>query len=289
MTLSIAEKLARPVARAMRRRAMRWYVLCTVVSTFAGAAAAFFVKVLPRDANWRVTCGNDSGGWWNRGELLRSAVSRCARRGSGAGHAASVPRRARADEPGRTRTCMTGLTVKEAADIVAVLCARRRRVRRGRANRPAKSRDVFIGRLSVFRREGADMGMVRSHEISSRRAFSLPFFSKYGKNIGLPQKHEMREPPRPAIGRVAGLLESPTAFARRVAKGRAVRSRFPPGRLARRVSLPAASRVALPPPDPSGGLVARAVGGAPARPSPRWTRATASRNFSRPSRRRRRS
>ena len=57
MTLSIAEKLARPVARAMRRRAMRWYVLCTVVSTFAGAAAAFFVKVLPRDANWRVTCG----------------------------------------------------------------------------------------------------------------------------------------------------------------------------------------------------------------------------------------
>lgn len=79
-------------------------------------------------------------------------------------------------------------------------------------------------------------------------------------------KHEMREPPRPAIGRVAGLLESPTAFARRVAKGRAVRSRFPPGRLARRVSLPAASRVALPPPDPSGGLVARAVGGAPRAP-----------------------
>lgn len=176
MTLSIAEKLARPVARAMRRRAMRWYVLCTVVSTFAGAAAAFFVKVLPRDANWRVTCGNDSGGGRNRGERVRSAVSRCARRGSGAGHAASVPRRARADEPGRTRTCMTGLTVKEAADIVAVLCARRRRVRRGRANRPAKSRDVFIRGDSACFVERSGYGMVRSHEISSRRAFSLLFF-----------------------------------------------------------------------------------------------------------------
>ena len=66
--------------------------------------------------------------------------------------------------------------------------------------------------------------------------FQSAFFFQYGKNTGLPQKHEMREPPRPAIGRVAGLLESPTAFARRVAKGRAVRSRFPP----------AASRVAFP-------------------------------------------
>ena len=45
----------------MRLEAMRWYVLCTVVSTIAGAAAAFCVKVLPRDANWRVTCGNDGG------------------------------------------------------------------------------------------------------------------------------------------------------------------------------------------------------------------------------------
>lgn len=43
----------------MRVEAMLVYVLCTVVSTFAGTAAAFFVKVLPRDANWRVTCGND--------------------------------------------------------------------------------------------------------------------------------------------------------------------------------------------------------------------------------------
>jgi hypothetical protein len=52
----------------MRLEAMLWYVLCTVVSTFAGAAAAFCVKVLPRDANWRVTCGNDGGSGRNRGE-----------------------------------------------------------------------------------------------------------------------------------------------------------------------------------------------------------------------------
>jgi hypothetical protein len=77
-------------------------------------------------------------------DALGGVQTRASRRRNGERHAASVPRHARADEPGRTHTCMTGLTVKEAADIVAVLCARRRRVRRGRTNRPAKSRDVFI-------------------------------------------------------------------------------------------------------------------------------------------------
>lgn len=235
MTLSIAEKLARPVARAMRRRAMRWYVLCTVVSTFAGAAAAFFVKVLPRDANWRVTCGNDSGGWRNRGELLRSAVSRCARRGSGAGHAASVPRRARADEPGRTRTCMTGLTVKEAADIVAVLCARRRRVRRGRANRPAKSRDVFIrGDSACFvEKERIWYGEESRNFVATR--FQSAFFFQSGKNTGLQNTRceSLRVPPLVA----SRVSSSPRRRSREESRR---------GEPFARVSLPAASRVAFP-------------------------------------------
>ena len=65
----------------MRLETMRWYVLCTVVSTFAGAAAAFCVKVLPRDANWRVTCRTTARGR-NRGEDVH-ATSRDARVASG--------------------------------------------------------------------------------------------------------------------------------------------------------------------------------------------------------------
>lgn len=83
-------------------------------------------------------------------EALGGVQTRASRRGNGARHAASVPRHARADEPGRTHTCMTGLTVKEAADIVAVLCARRCRVRRGRTNRPAKAETCSSARQSGY-------------------------------------------------------------------------------------------------------------------------------------------
>lgn len=102
------------------------YVLCTVVSTFTWATAALLVKVEPRDANWRVTCGEREGGM-NRGQSLCSRVERNSTHVIGrilsVSSSATCALRDEKHGTNPARTCMTGFMVKEAADIVAVLRA----------------------------------------------------------------------------------------------------------------------------------------------------------------------
>ena len=171
-------------------------------------------------------------------------VETCAsRRGNDGGHAASVPGRARANKSGRRRTCMTGLTVKEAADIVAVLSARRRRVRGGwpvdrqKAETCSSTATAFFSLLGNTERTTA-----KSHEISSHRAFS-PLFSMSLRAEKHLRRSSLNRGARAASSqtsrrgaRFAGLLEPPTATACRDAKERACSSRFLSAGLASRAS-----------------------------------------------------